>query len=103
MRSYSSLVMALTCALVMVIVPQVFAKRYIVGGNKGWSPNVNYTVWASDKHFYFGDWLCNLSLSLLISFFPLFFIANLFSNFLIISYLRSVLYQFMVFLVLIIN
>ncbi|CAO2820566.1 unnamed protein product [Amaranthus hypochondriacus] len=49
--------MALFSALVMVMVPQVFGKRYIVGGNKGWSPNVNYTVWASDKHFYFGDWL----------------------------------------------
>ncbi|XP_021770870.1 lamin-like protein [Chenopodium quinoa] len=53
----SILAMALTCALVMVMVPHVFAKRYIVGGNKGWTSNVNYTVWASDKHFYLGDWL----------------------------------------------
>lgn len=29
-----------------------------VGGRYGWSPNVNYTEWASTQHFYVGDWLC---------------------------------------------
>ena len=41
-----------------------------VGGKQGWGPNVNYTEWAKNKHFYVGDWLCNsfsLPLSLLIS------------------------------------
>ncbi|KAI4321346.1 hypothetical protein MLD38_034740 [Melastoma candidum] len=33
------------------------ATRFIVGGNMGWTTNVNYTVWAQDKHFYNGDWL----------------------------------------------
>ncbi|CAO2816334.1 unnamed protein product [Amaranthus hypochondriacus] len=58
MRSSTYLLMALTCALLMAMAPQLaFAKRYIIGGNQGWSPNVNYTVWVKDKHFYFGDWL----------------------------------------------
>lgn len=51
------MLLALMCAMVMVMVPQVYAKRYIVGGKMGWTSNVNYTVWASDKHFYLGDWL----------------------------------------------
>lgn len=64
MRSIS-LLMALMCALVVVMVPQVYAKRYIVGGKMGWTSNVNYTIWAQDKHFYLDDWLCkSLSLSL---------------------------------------
>ncbi|KMT17311.1 hypothetical protein BVRB_2g040050 [Beta vulgaris subsp. vulgaris] len=49
--------MALMCALVVVMVPQVYAKRYIVGGKMGWTSNVNYTIWAQDKHFYLDDWL----------------------------------------------
>lgn len=36
--------------------------RFIVGANMGWTSNVNYTIWAHDKHFYLGDWLCMLSL-----------------------------------------
>ncbi|CBI22266.3 hypothetical protein AAG906_019794 [Vitis piasezkii] len=28
-----------------------------VGGKQGWGPNVNYTEWAKNKHFYVGDWL----------------------------------------------
>lgn len=46
---------------------EVAAKRWTVGDNKFWNPNVNYTVWAQDKHFYFDDWLCNYSLSLSLS------------------------------------
>lgn len=48
----------------MVMVPQVSAKRWIVGSSMGWTSNVNYTIWAQDKHFYNGDWLCKFSLSL---------------------------------------
>ncbi|KAM5581307.1 lamin-like protein [Rosa sericea] len=44
-------------ALVLVMVPEASAARITVGGNKGWSPNVNYTIWAQDKNFYNGDWL----------------------------------------------
>ncbi|CAL0299051.1 unnamed protein product [Lupinus luteus] len=31
--------------------------RHKVGGNKGWNPNVNYTEWSSQEHFFVGDWL----------------------------------------------
>ncbi|PIN00551.1 hypothetical protein CDL12_26947 [Handroanthus impetiginosus] len=40
-----------------VMLPEVAAVRYLVGGNMGWSSNVNYTTWAQGKHFYNGDWL----------------------------------------------
>ncbi|GAV77589.1 Cu_bind_like domain-containing protein [Cephalotus follicularis] len=49
-------VVVLICAVVVVL-PEVGATRWIVGGNMGWTTNVNYTVWAQDKHFYNGDWL----------------------------------------------
>ncbi|CAA0380935.1 Phytocyanin domain [Arabidopsis suecica] len=35
----------------------VTAKRWTVGDNKFWNPNINYTIWAQDKHFYLDDWL----------------------------------------------
>lgn len=44
------------CAVLMMI-PDVSSVRYMVGGGKAWSPNVNYTEWAQGKHFYNGDWL----------------------------------------------
>lgn len=40
-----------------ILVPEVDATRWIVGANQGWTNNVNYTIWAKDKHFYNGDWL----------------------------------------------
>ncbi|GFS32457.1 early nodulin-like protein 16 [Actinidia rufa] len=50
-------VVVLACA-VLVMIPQVLSVRYIVGsGMGGWNTNVNYTIWAQDKHFYNGDWL----------------------------------------------
>ncbi|KAJ7974357.1 lamin-like protein, partial [Quillaja saponaria] len=42
---------------VLLMLPEASATRYIVGANKGWTTNVNYTIWAKDKHFYNGDWL----------------------------------------------
>ncbi|KAF8092307.1 hypothetical protein N665_0417s0004 [Sinapis alba] len=51
---------ALMATLVVVLaflVAEVAAKRWTVGDNKFWNPNVNYTVWAQDKHFYLDDWL----------------------------------------------
>ena len=62
-----SVVVAIMCAFVVVMVPGVLATRWTVGGNMGWTNNVNYTVWAQDKHFYNGDWLCKRSLSLSLS------------------------------------
>ncbi|KAL5723019.1 hypothetical protein ACHQM5_006465 [Ranunculus cassubicifolius] len=53
------LLLLLSCALVLII-PQVSATRYIVGGKFGWqsnAANVNYTVWAKEHKFYNGDWL----------------------------------------------
>ncbi|KAL3526555.1 hypothetical protein ACH5RR_011211 [Cinchona calisaya] len=38
----------LTCAVSRLIT---------VGDNPGWTPNVNYTDWASHQHLYVGDWL----------------------------------------------
>ncbi|XAR51700.1 hypothetical protein NMG60_11006411 [Bertholletia excelsa] len=46
----------LLCAFLLML-PDVSAVRYIVGGGKGWTTNVNYTIWARDMHFYNGDWL----------------------------------------------
>ncbi|KAJ0838416.1 putative cupredoxin [Helianthus annuus] len=40
------------------MLPELVAgKRYIVGGNMGWTPNYNYTLWAANQTFYRGDWL----------------------------------------------
>ncbi|XP_065856085.1 early nodulin-like protein 17 [Euphorbia lathyris] len=43
--------------LVMLMVPEVSATKWTVGGNKFWNTNVNYTIWAEGKQFYNGDWL----------------------------------------------
>ncbi|CAA3018344.1 lamin [Olea europaea subsp. europaea] len=48
---------ALMCAVLLIMPSEVSAVRYIVGGNMGWTSNVNYTVWAQGKHFYLDDWL----------------------------------------------
>ncbi|KAK2987871.1 hypothetical protein RJ640_025638 [Escallonia rubra] len=47
----------LTRAVLLVMLPEVTSTRFIVGSNMGWTSNVNYTVWARDKHFYVGDLL----------------------------------------------
>ncbi|KAK9067201.1 hypothetical protein SSX86_014526 [Deinandra increscens subsp. villosa] len=44
-------------ATLIIMLPEVSAKRFIVGGNMGWTSNVNYTLWAGNQTFYFGDWL----------------------------------------------
>ncbi|GKU97283.1 hypothetical protein SLEP1_g10450 [Rubroshorea leprosula] len=49
-------VAVLACAMA-VMVSEVEATKWTVGGNKFWATNVNYTIWAQDKHFYNGDWL----------------------------------------------
>ncbi|CAH2055332.1 unnamed protein product [Thlaspi arvense] len=36
---------------------EVEAKKWTVGDTKFWNPNINYTIWAQDKHFYLDDWL----------------------------------------------
>ncbi|KAJ4866653.1 early nodulin-like protein 16 [Raphanus sativus] len=43
--------------VVAFLAVEVAAKKWTVGDNKFWNPNVNYTVWAQDKHFYLDDWL----------------------------------------------
>lgn len=47
----------IACLTLMGMVPEVASTRYIVGGNRGWSPGNNYTIWAQDKHFHTDDWL----------------------------------------------
>ncbi|GMH19353.1 hypothetical protein Nepgr_021197 [Nepenthes gracilis] len=54
---FRMVMLLLISSLLLVILPQVSGVRFIVGGNMGWSSNVNYTVWAKGKHFYLGDWL----------------------------------------------
>ncbi|XP_006338413.1 lamin-like protein [Solanum tuberosum] len=53
---WPTMAVVLTCAL-LVMLPQVYSVRYIVGSRFGWTNNVNYTNWAKDKHFYNEDWL----------------------------------------------
>ncbi|XP_015583134.1 lamin-like protein [Ricinus communis] len=54
----SPLVMMVVAVVLMVaMAPEVSATRWTVGANMGWNTNVNYTIWAKDKHFYNGDWL----------------------------------------------
>lgn len=64
MARLTVLIAAVVLAYVVVMpVPGVTAKKYTVGDNKFWNPNINYTIWAQGKHFYLGDWLCMLSFS----------------------------------------
>ncbi|MFS7970894.1 putative cupredoxin, phytocyanin [Helianthus anomalus] len=46
------------CATLVMMLPEVSAKRFIVGGNMGWTSDVNYTLWAEHQTIYLGDWLC---------------------------------------------
>ncbi|KAK9194890.1 hypothetical protein WN944_005597 [Citrus x changshan-huyou] len=58
MRAGMTVVAAAVLVVAMtILVPEVDATRWIVGANQGWTNNVNYTIWAKDKHFYNGDWL----------------------------------------------
>ncbi|XP_009762218.1 basic blue protein-like [Nicotiana tabacum] len=40
--------------ILSIVVPS-FAKEYVVGGRKGWSPGVDYHHWAYGKSFRIGD------------------------------------------------
>ncbi|XP_038903389.1 lamin-like protein [Benincasa hispida] len=51
------LLVAVAVVVLLAAVPEVSATRWTVGGNMGWTTNVNYTIWAQDKHFYYDDWL----------------------------------------------
>eukprot|EP00258_Populus_trichocarpa_P010948 XP_002319147.2 mavicyanin [Populus trichocarpa] len=45
-------------ALVTIILPTLtMAAEHIVGDDKGWTVNFNYTTWASGKVFHVGDTL----------------------------------------------
>ncbi|KAK1432895.1 hypothetical protein QVD17_09797 [Tagetes erecta] len=46
------------CAALIMMVPEVYGKRFIVGGYQGWASDVDYTIWAGNRTFYLGDWLC---------------------------------------------
>ncbi|TQD95333.1 lamin-like protein [Malus sylvestris] len=56
-RKGAMVVVVLLCLAVVIELPEASATRYLVGGKMGWTSNVNYTIWAQDKHFYNGDWL----------------------------------------------
>ncbi|KAL1536429.1 lamin-like protein [Salvia divinorum] len=52
------LVAAVALLFAAAMLPEAAAAvRYTVGGNKGWTQGVNYTIWAQDKKFYHDDWL----------------------------------------------
>ncbi|GAA0156879.1 hypothetical protein LIER_14265 [Lithospermum erythrorhizon] len=57
MEGMRKMVYVVGCLMMFFMVQNVSAVRYTVGGNKGWSPNVNYTLWANATNFYNGDWL----------------------------------------------
>lgn len=63
LRTVRGMALLLGIIAMAVMLPEVGALRWIVGSSMGWSPNVNYTVWAQGKHFYNGEWLCKLSFS----------------------------------------
>lgn len=53
-------------AIVVFMAPTIsLAMDYVVGDDKGWSLDGNYTDWAKDKQFYVGDTLRKLIHSLL--------------------------------------
>ena len=31
---------------------------HIVGANRGWNPNINYTLWSGNQTFFVGDLIC---------------------------------------------
>ncbi|RZC76063.1 hypothetical protein C5167_000173 [Papaver somniferum] len=51
-------VLLLLMLMAFLIIPaQVAAKGWTVGGNHGWTTNLNYTHWAENKTFFRNDWL----------------------------------------------
>ena len=36
------------------------ATDHIVGANRGWNPNINYTLWSGNQTFIVGDLICKL-------------------------------------------
>ncbi|GFP90512.1 uclacyanin-3 [Phtheirospermum japonicum] len=48
---------AIVFIVLLLISPAAHARRYDVGDKNGWTTNVDYTAWASDKNFTTGDTL----------------------------------------------
>ncbi|XP_010550025.1 PREDICTED: lamin-like protein [Tarenaya hassleriana] len=57
MARFAAVAAAVVLILTVTAAPEVEAKKWTVGEGKFWNPNVNYTIWAQDKHFYLDDWL----------------------------------------------
>eukprot|EP00252_Welwitschia_mirabilis_P023195 TRINITY_DN6509_c0_g1_i1.p1 TRINITY_DN6509_c0_g1~~TRINITY_DN6509_c0_g1_i1.p1 ORF type:complete len:166 (+),score=17.19 TRINITY_DN6509_c0_g1_i1:400-897(+) len=43
--------------LLIAMAFDVSAMDHIVGGNRGWNPNINYTQWVKNQTFIVGDWI----------------------------------------------
>ncbi|XP_060172746.1 early nodulin-like protein 19 [Lycium barbarum] len=43
--------------VVAAVATIVSATDHIVGGNKGWNPDINYTLWSNNQTFYVGDFI----------------------------------------------
>ncbi|KAL6012174.1 hypothetical protein ACLOJK_002652 [Asimina triloba] len=41
--------------LLLLFISAARATDHIVGGNRGWNPGMNYTLWANNHTFYVGD------------------------------------------------
>jgi hypothetical protein len=51
--------LVIVLAVVFVVLPAVVrATDYVVGDEKGWGLEVNYTAWAETKEFRVGDTIC---------------------------------------------
>ncbi|XP_058114057.1 early nodulin-like protein 17 [Magnolia sinica] len=44
-----------TVLLILLFISTVHSTDHIVGGNRGWNPGINYTLWANNHTFYVGD------------------------------------------------
>lgn len=64
MSSSTHLIVSLFLISAAATLSPILATDHIVGANRGWNPNINYTLWANNQTFYVGDLICNSSFSL---------------------------------------
>eukprot|EP01018_Ginkgo_biloba_P037121 Gb_29238 [translate_table: standard] len=56
-RKVTTMAWALAMLLALAMVHLVSTTDHIVGANKGWNPNINYTDWVNNQTFVVGDWI----------------------------------------------
>nr|QEE59962.1 lamin-like protein [Betula platyphylla] len=55
MSSSTHLIVSLFLISAAATLSPILATDHIVGANRGWNPNINYTLWANNQTFYVGD------------------------------------------------